>query len=261
MIPPAAAAQIPSELDVRELRKPDKHPTIFAAYAALALGESFVLINDHDPKHLHDEFESDHSGSYRWEYLNTEPRDWRIMITKLASTPLPRILVNTADAVADPGQPDATGAVWKLQTRERDLDSNLIALAPGGTIDAHTGPDLDVLVHVLAGSGHLVTERDTVDLRPGALVWLPRRSRREFVAGPDGLRYLTVHQRCQALVLDTSRAKSEAPTRLAHVGSPDSAGPSRRGSAEPSRTSTVEPFGARTGGAAGQSELRSPGCT
>ena len=37
MIPPEAAAQIPSELDVRELRKPDKHPTIFAAYAALAL--------------------------------------------------------------------------------------------------------------------------------------------------------------------------------------------------------------------------------
>ena len=176
------------------------------------------------------------------------------MITKLASTPLPRILVNTADAVADPGQPDATGAVWKLQTRERDLDSNLIALAPGGTIDAHTGPDLDVLVHVLAGSGHLVTERDTVDLRPGALVWLPRRSRREFVAGPDGLRYLTVHQRRQALVLDTSRAKSEAPTRLARVGSPDSAGPSRRGSAEPSRTSTVEPFGARTGDAASQSD-------
>ena len=27
MIPPAAAEQIPSELDVRELRKPDKHPT------------------------------------------------------------------------------------------------------------------------------------------------------------------------------------------------------------------------------------------
>ena len=93
MIPPAAAAQIPSELDVRELRKPDKHPTIFAAYAALALGESFVLINDHDPKHLHDEFESDHPGTYRWEYLNTEPRDWRIIITKLASTPLPLVTV------------------------------------------------------------------------------------------------------------------------------------------------------------------------
>ncbi len=27
-----------NELDVRQLRKPDKHPTIFATYAALAVG-------------------------------------------------------------------------------------------------------------------------------------------------------------------------------------------------------------------------------
>ena len=52
------------ELDVRGLRKPDKHPTIFRAYAGLARGESFVLINDHDPQHLRDEFEADHGGSY-----------------------------------------------------------------------------------------------------------------------------------------------------------------------------------------------------
>jgi uncharacterized protein (DUF2249 family) len=44
-----------NELDVRQLRKPDKHPTIFATYAALAVGESFVLVNNHDPKHLHEE--------------------------------------------------------------------------------------------------------------------------------------------------------------------------------------------------------------
>ncbi|MFZ1177941.1 MAG: DUF2249 domain-containing protein, partial [Mycobacterium sp.] len=33
-----------NELDVRQLRKPDKHPTIFATYAALSVGESFVLV-------------------------------------------------------------------------------------------------------------------------------------------------------------------------------------------------------------------------
>jgi hypothetical protein len=38
-----------NELDVRQLRKPDKHPTIFATYAALPVGESFVLVNNHDP--------------------------------------------------------------------------------------------------------------------------------------------------------------------------------------------------------------------
>jgi hypothetical protein len=40
-----------------------------------------------------------------------------------------------------------------------------------------------------------------VDLEPGALVWLPRRSRRQFSAGPAELRYRTVHQRREALVL------------------------------------------------------------
>jgi uncharacterized protein (DUF2249 family) len=43
-----------NERDVRQLRKPDKHPTIFATYAAMSVGESFVLVNNHDPKHLGD---------------------------------------------------------------------------------------------------------------------------------------------------------------------------------------------------------------
>lgn len=193
------------ELDVRPLRKPDKHPTIFAAYADLSAGQSFVLVNDHDPKHLRDEFEADHAGSYQWDYLTCEPRNWRVQITKLASTPLPRTLTNTNLLAADVGQADVTGAVWRLDVRDRDLDSNIIALGPGQGIDSHTGPELDVLIHVLAGSGQLVTELDNRDLIPGGLVWLPRRAERQFIAGPEGLRYLTVHQRRQALLIDTSR--------------------------------------------------------
>lgn len=204
---PQATDETELELDVRPLRKPDKHPTIFTAYAGLAVGASFVLVNDHDPRHLHEEFEADHAGSYAWEYLNTEPRDFRIRITKLASTPLPRVLVNSREVSAEPGDPDVTGAVWKLQMRERDLDSNIIALPPGGTIDTHTGPELDVLIHVLAGGGQLTTESGALDLHPGDVVWLPRRSQRRFDAGSEGLRHLTVHQRRQSLVLDTSRAQ------------------------------------------------------
>lgn len=190
------------ELDVRPLRKPDKHPAIFQAYAAVPPGDSLVLVNDHDPRHLRDEFEVEHPGGYAWDYLATDPGEWRIRITKLASTPLPRILADTA--AVDTTAADATGVIWKLQMRERDLDSNIIALAPGARIDAHAGPDVDVLIHVLAGSGQLSTELDTLALRPGSLTWLPRRSRREFTAGPDGLKYLTVHQRRQALTLTTA---------------------------------------------------------
>ena len=189
------------ELDVRPMRKPDKHPTIFAAYDDLPAGGSFVLVNNHDPRHLHDEFESEHPGSFGWEYVESGPRTWRIRISKLSATPLPRVLVDTSTLTVDHSAPDARGAVWKLEARDRDLDSNVIALPPGGTIDAHDGPDLDVMVHVLSGGGVLGREQGSLDLSPGLLVWLPRRSRRAFTAGPDGLRYLTVHRRRQALEL------------------------------------------------------------
>ncbi len=192
-------------LDVRPMRKPDKHPAIFTAYRDLEVDESFVLVNDHDPKPLHDEFEVDYPGSYDWEYVNTQPGDWRIRITKRTATPLPRLLVNTDDL---PATPSAGDVAWKLQTKDRDLDSNVIALRPGGTIQPHDGPDLDVLIHVLGGDGTLSTENGDVHLQRGALVFLPRRSRRAFAAGTDGLRYLTVHRKREALVIENA---SSAP--------------------------------------------------
>lgn len=190
-------------LDVRGMPKPDKHPTIFAAYDALAVDEGFVLVNDHDPKHLHEEFDRDYGPGYGWEYLNQEVRDWRIRITKRASTSLPRVLADTGTIAAD--ATETGGAVFSLRMRERDLDSNVIALAPGGAIAEHWGPDVDVLIHVLAGSGRLETETGAIDLAAGTLLWLPKRSRRAFQGGPEGLRYLTVHRKREPLVLHTSR--------------------------------------------------------
>lgn len=190
-----------NELDVRQLRKPDKHPTIFAAYPDLPVGGSFVLVNNHDPKHLREEFEADHAGSYGWEYLEKGPTVWQIRISKLTTTPLPRVLMNTTAIAGGGAEPDVAGVIWKLEVRERDLDSNVITLPPNSGIDKHTGADVDVLIHVLNGSGRLTTEEGTIELAPGALLWLPRRSRRQFTAGPEGLRYLTGHQKREILQL------------------------------------------------------------
>jgi hypothetical protein len=60
-----------------------------------------------------------------------------------------------------------------------------------------------VVIHVLSGSGHFATELGGLDLEPGILMRLPRRSRRQFGAGPGRSCYLTVHRRRQALVLQT----------------------------------------------------------
>jgi quercetin dioxygenase-like cupin family protein len=119
------------------------------------------------------------------------------------ATPLPRILISTTKLAAKTGEPDVSGALWKLEIRDRDLDSNIVAIPPDGVIDTHIGPDRDVLIHVLAGSGTLEMS-GTLEIEPGTLAWLLRRSMREFSAGPAGLRYLTVHKRRQALVLNPS---------------------------------------------------------
>ena len=60
------------ELDVRKVPKPQRHPLIFARFHSLAVGESFVLVNSHDPKHLHEEFERDLGGAYEWTYLGSD---------------------------------------------------------------------------------------------------------------------------------------------------------------------------------------------
>ena len=170
---------------------------------ASGLASRSSSLNNHDPVHLHDEFATEYAGGFGWEYLERGPQEWRIQITKLASSPLPRVLCNTVMAAeADSAH---AGAAWKLQMRRRDLDSNIIHLPAEGIFEMHTGPELDVLIHVLDGAGELTTELDTLTLETGDLIWLPRRSRRQFTAGPDGLRYLTVHQRRQALTLTATQ--------------------------------------------------------
>ncbi|HEY6739711.1 MAG TPA: DUF2249 domain-containing protein, partial [Actinopolymorphaceae bacterium] len=197
------------ELDVRGLHDADQRRRVVTALVELPVGGKLVVVGDNAPEPLLDELDADYAGGVGWAYLDRTTDRWRVEITRRASTPLPRVLVDTTTLTADPAAHDEIGAVWKLQVRERDLDSNIVALPPGGTIDAHTGPDLDVLIHVLAGAGWLTTELDSIDLAPGVLLWMPRRSRRQITAGTDGLRYLTVHRRRAPSVLQVGARPPE----------------------------------------------------
>jgi len=69
-------------LDVRVIPPREKHPTIFQTFAALDPGESFVLVNDHDPKPLRYQFEYEHTGEFGWEYLEQGPAVWRVEISR-----------------------------------------------------------------------------------------------------------------------------------------------------------------------------------
>jgi uncharacterized protein (DUF2249 family) len=70
------------ELDVRVIPPREKHATIFQTFGALAPGESFVLVNDHDPVPLRYQFEAQHTGQYGWEYVEQGPAVWRVAISR-----------------------------------------------------------------------------------------------------------------------------------------------------------------------------------
>lgn len=75
----------PEILEVRPIPHGQRHPRIFGRYARLAAGESFVLVNNHDPKPLRREFAATHPDEFTWEYLESGPEQWRIRIGRSAA--------------------------------------------------------------------------------------------------------------------------------------------------------------------------------
>jgi uncharacterized protein (DUF2249 family) len=76
------ATRDPIQLDVRVIPPREKHPTIFQTFDALEPGESFILVNDHDPFPLRFQFEAERTGTFGWEYLESGPTVWRVEISK-----------------------------------------------------------------------------------------------------------------------------------------------------------------------------------
>ncbi|WP_244194500.1 DUF2249 domain-containing protein [Amycolatopsis echigonensis] len=73
------------ELDVRQEIPARRHELIFATYGALADGENFVLVNDHDPKPLYYQFAAEHADQFTWDYLEQGPEVWKVRIGRVAS--------------------------------------------------------------------------------------------------------------------------------------------------------------------------------
>jgi len=69
-------------LDVREMAPKDRHSTIFKTFGALAPGESFTLVNDHEPKPLLYQFQNEHDGEFDWWTLEQGPERWRVAVER-----------------------------------------------------------------------------------------------------------------------------------------------------------------------------------
>jgi quercetin dioxygenase-like cupin family protein len=106
-----------------------------------------------------------------------------------------------AATVADLGSTETSGrsgVVWSLP-HGGDLDANLVHLEPGGVIDAHVNTEVDVVVSVVAGRGQLTIDGTAHQLCGDVLALVPKGVRREIRAGADGITYLSVHRRREAL--------------------------------------------------------------
>ncbi|MFD3577417.1 hypothetical protein [Streptomyces sp. NPDC058644] len=115
------------------------------------------------------------------------------------STPAP-----AAPVFVGPEQTAAAGrgqvsVLWSLGAPARELDADVVRLAPGASVGEHVEEEFGVLFTVLAGTGELRTPDAAWQLAPGALAWLPAGITRCVAAGQDGLVYTSARRRDPAL--------------------------------------------------------------
>lgn len=70
------------QLDVRAEAPARRHQLIFETYGALSPGDSFELVNDHDPKPLYYQLAAEYTDEFEWTYLEEGPVRWQVAIEK-----------------------------------------------------------------------------------------------------------------------------------------------------------------------------------
>ncbi|HYM69919.1 MAG TPA: DUF2249 domain-containing protein [bacterium] len=85
-ISPAEAPAPGGVLDVRQVPPSRRHPLILSTFEALAPGQAFTLVNDHDPKPLYYQFQAELTGQFTWDYVEQGPKVWRVRVGR-ASVP------------------------------------------------------------------------------------------------------------------------------------------------------------------------------
>ena len=73
-------------IDVRQIPPPQRHTMIFQTFDGLTPGQSFILINDHDPKPLYYQFLHEREGQFGWEYQEEGPETWQVKISRVAAS-------------------------------------------------------------------------------------------------------------------------------------------------------------------------------
>jgi quercetin dioxygenase-like cupin family protein len=93
------------------------------------------------------------------------------------------------------------GPVWGTETD--DLNATILEWRAGGGPPEHVNAERDVVLVVLAGSATVEVDGEAREAGAGEVVVLPKGARRRIAAGPDGVRYVTVHRRRGGLSIAT----------------------------------------------------------
>jgi quercetin dioxygenase-like cupin family protein len=85
------------------------------------------------------------------------------------------------------------GPIWGAESE--DLNATLLEWGAGDGTETHVNEERDVLVVVLEGSAEVTVDDRESMLLPGELLLIEKGRARRLTAGPEGVRYLSVHRR------------------------------------------------------------------
>jgi uncharacterized protein (DUF2249 family)/quercetin dioxygenase-like cupin family protein len=218
-------------LDVRPIAKPQRHPLIFGMLEALAVGESFVVLNDHNPIPLRGQVESFFGNQFAWRYLEEGPEIFRLQFRRdrpapegfVAPDPThpapPRgaggTVLPVSDAAAAPVAPPKpepaeanlldlcrnvtrSGPQWSHESH--DLDVTLLSWESGRAIAPHVNNEVDVIWLGIDGEGIVTIDGVARTLQPGVLLLIPKGCERSAQASSPRFSYLSLHQRRRGLL-------------------------------------------------------------
>jgi quercetin dioxygenase-like cupin family protein len=130
-----------------------------------------------------------------------------LLAATLPRRPGPRV------EVVDLLGPAGSGPVWGTATE--DLNATLLSWPAGGGTPRHVNDECDVMLVVVAGSATVADDGGEHVVAAGQACIVPKGAARAITAGPDGVRYLSLHRRRPPLQLTPGR----------RVGGPAARGP------------------------------------
>ncbi len=116
------------QLDLRTLPPQMRHGLVFKCFDALGAGESLVIVNDHDPSPLLQQFKLVRPGEAEHEYLEHGLEAWQVRIRRKA---LAQHAPERRESRSDPqGAGDSETVTEYLEADHRRLDAILVEVQP-----------------------------------------------------------------------------------------------------------------------------------